>query len=128
MKKLITIVLLVLVLLVILPLAVAAVETAPRINDREIIERLTRLEEGQKHLEKRMDDLRSEMNSRFNILEWMFGIFITFSLVILSFVFRMQWQMQKRMTTVETTLSAHSDELSFLKNLIEKLPPPRGVL
>jgi len=137
MKKIITILLL--VLLVILPLAVSAVETAPRINDVEIIERLTRLEEGQKHLEKRMDDLRAEMNSRmddlraemnsrFNTLEWMFGIFITISLVILSFVLRMQWQMQKRMTTVETTLSAHSDELSFLKNLIEKLLPPRGVL
>lgn len=126
MKKIITILLL--VLLVILPLAVSAVETAPRINDMEIIERLTRLEEGQKHLEKRMDDLRAEMNSRFNTLEWMFGIFITISLVILSFVLRMQWQMQKRMTTVETTLGAHSGELSFLKNLIEKLLPPRGVL
>ena len=129
MKKIITILLLVLiVLLVILPLAVSAVETAPRINDMEIIERLTRLEEGQKYLEKRMDDLRAEMNSRFNTLEWMFGIFITISLIILSFVLRMQWQMQKRMTIVETTLSAHSDELSFLKNLIEKLLPPRGVL
>ena len=126
MKKIITILLL--VLLVILPLAVSAVETAPRINDMEIIERLTRLEEGQKYLEKRMDDLRAEMNGRFNTLEWMFGIFITISLVILSFVLRMQWQMQKRMTTVETTLSAHSDELSFLKNLIEKLLPPKGVL
>ena len=126
MKKIITILLL--VLLVIRPLAASAVEKAPRINDMEIIERLTRLEEGQKYLEKRMDDLRAEMNSRFNTLEWMFGIFITISLVILSFVLRMQWQMQKRMTTVETTLSAHSDELSFLKNLIEKLLPPRGVL
>jgi len=137
MKKIITILLL--VLLVILPFSVSAVETAPRINDREIVERLSRLEEGQRNLEKRvdmldksvnrrMDDLRAEMNSRFNTLEWMFGIFITISLVILSFVLRMQWQMQKRMTTVETTLSAHSDELSFLKNLIEKLLPPRGVL
>ncbi len=52
------------------------VEVAPRITDREIVERLTRLEEGQKSLEKRIDaleislnkridDLRSEMNSRF---------------------------------------------------------------
>jgi len=126
MKKIVAILLL--VLLVILPLAVSAVETAPRINEMEIIERLTRLEEGQKHLEKRLDDLRAEMNGRFDTLEWMFGIFITISLVILSFVLRMQWQMQKRMTTAETILSSHSDELSFLKNLIEKLLPPRGVL
>ncbi len=55
---------------------VFAVEAAPHISDREIVERLTRLEEGQKALaegfqafdkglNKRMDDLRSEMNSRF---------------------------------------------------------------
>ena len=137
MKKLITIVLL--ILLVIVPFAVSAVERAPRINDREIVEKLSRLEEGQRNIERRvdtldksvnrrMDDLRAEMNGRFNILEWMLGIFITVSLVILGFVLRMQWQMQKRLTTAETVLSAHKDELSFLKNLIEKLLPPRGVL
>jgi len=33
-----------------------SVETAPRITDREIIERLTRLEEGQKTVVQRIDD------------------------------------------------------------------------
>jgi len=37
--------------LLLFPKASIAVETAPRISDGEIIERLTRLEEGQKHLE-----------------------------------------------------------------------------
>ena len=132
--------------ILLVPMVAAAVEKAPRITDREIVERLTRLEEGQKALNKRIDDLRAEMNGRFNdlraemngrfqamdkrfdILQWMFGFFIAISLVILGFVLRMQWQMQRRQTGVEATLNAHKDELAFLKNLIEKLLPPKGVL
>jgi chaperonin cofactor prefoldin len=153
--------------ILLVPIVAAAVEKAPRITDREIVERLTRLEEGQKTLNKRFDDLRAEMNGRFddvnrrfddvnnrfddvnrrfddvnrrfddlraemngrfNTLQWMLGLFITISLVILGFVLRMQWQMQRRQTVLETTLNAHKDELAFLKNLIEKLLPPKGVL
>ncbi len=43
-----------------------AVEIAERISDREIIERLTRLEEGQRSLDKRIDDLTALMNQRFD--------------------------------------------------------------
>ena len=124
------------------PMWALAVERAPRITDREIVERLTRLEEGQKALNKRIDDvnkrfddvnkriddLRAEMNGRFDTLQRMFGFFIAISLVILGFVLRMQWQMQRRQTSLEATLNAHRDELIFLKNLIEKLLPPKGVL
>ena len=121
--------------ILLVPVVAAAVEKAPRITDREIVERLTRLEEGQKALNKRFDDLRAEMNGRFqamdkrfDILQWMLGLFIAISLVILGFVLRMQWQMQRRQTVLEATLNAHKDELVFLKNLIEKLLPPKGVL
>jgi len=121
--------------ILLVPMVAAAVEKAPRITDREIVERLTRLEEGQKALNKRfddvnrrIDDLRAEMNGRFNTLQWMFGFFITISLVILVFVLRMQWQMQRRQTRLEATLSTHKDELAFFKNLIEKLLPPKGIL
>ena len=117
------------------PSLLLAVERAPRISDKEIVERLTRLEEGQKSLEKRfddvnrrIDDLRSEMNSRFNTLQWMFGLFITIALVILGFVLRMQWQMHRRQTRMETTLETQKDEFAFLKSLIEKLLPPKDVL
>ncbi len=153
------------------PMWASAVERAPRITDREIVERLTRLEEGQKALNKRFDsvnkrfddvnrrfddvnkriddlraemngridglraemngrfnDLRAEMNGRFDTLERMFGFFIAISLVILGFVLRMQWQMQRRQTSMEATLNSHRDELTFLKDLIEKLIPPKGVL
>jgi len=129
-----------------MPSLVIAVERAPRISDREIVERLTRLEEGQKNIEmrfddlrsemnsrfddinRRFDDLRSEMNSRFDTIQWMFGLFITITLVILGFVLRMQWQMHRRQTRMETTLEMHKDDLAFLKGLIEKLLPPKGVL
>ncbi len=57
-----------------------AVETAPRISDREIIEGLStirgdikevraeikRLDEGQKSLEKRFDDMNNSVNKRFD--------------------------------------------------------------
>ncbi len=117
------------------PLVARGVQVAPRITDKEIIERLTRLEEGQKALNKRIDDvdrriddLRAEMNERFNTLQWMLGVFISISLIILGFVLRMQWQMQKRQTSLETTLKEQKEEIAFLKGLIEKLLPPREVL
>ena len=122
----------VLITVLMIPSLLLAVERAPRISDREIVERLTRLEEGQKHLRSEMnnrfDDLRSEMNGRFNIIQWMLGLFITIALVILGFVLRMQWQMQRRQTRMETSLETYKDELAFLKGLIEKLLPPKGAL
>ncbi len=123
-----------------------AVDVAPRISDREIVEKLARLEEGQKTLNKRIDDLRSEMNARFAIidkriddlrsemngrfdtLQWTLGLFITIALVILGFVLRLQWQMARRQTQMETSLETQKDELAFFKGLIEKLLPPRGTL
>ena len=140
MRKIIIIISLIIGILT--PSLLIAVERAPRISDREIVERLTRLEEGQKNIEmrfddvnrrfddinRRIDDLRSGMNSRFDTIQWMFGFFITITLVILGFVLRMQWQMHKRQTRMETTLEVHKDDLAFLKSLIEKLLPPKGVL
>jgi len=71
-----------LITVLMIPSLLLAVERAPRISDREIVERLTKLEEGQKHIDKRFDDLRSEMNSRFqaidkrfDIIQWMLGLF-----------------------------------------------------
>ena len=100
--------------MLLVPMIASAVQVAPRITDKEIVERLTRLEKGQKainkridgletSLNKRIDDLRAEMNDkfvamdkRFDMLQWMLGLFlfITISLLILGFVLRMQWQMQ----------------------------------
>ncbi len=133
MKRTMIIVFLVILLT---PNVLYAVEKAPRISDKEIIESLTALKEGQKSLNKRIDDLDrklnkriddllSNINSRFIILQWMFGLFITISIVILGFVLRMQWQMHRRLTQVETSLETQKDEIAFLKSLIEKLFPPK---
>ena len=136
--------------------AVFAVEVAPRISDREIIEGLAEIRGDIKKLEAEVKgdikELRAEinavreeikavdkrfdavdkrfddMNSRFDDLRWMFSIFITISIVILGFVLRMQWQMHKKQTQVETILETQKDELAFLKRLIEKFLPPKGTL
>lgn len=128
-----------------------AVDIAPPVSEREIIlEKLSRLEEGQRNLNKRIDDmgksldkrigdLRSDMNSRFSdlrsdmysqykMLRWIMGLFVTISMIILGFVLRLQWLMQQRLTTVETTLETQKEEFVFLRNFIEKLLPPKGVL
>ena len=133
-------------ILVFISIPAFAVDVAPRISDREIIEGLAevrndikRLDEGQKNLEKRVDDLRSEMNARFNdlrsemnsrfdMLTWMLGLFITIAMAMFGFIIRMQWQMMKRQTQMETALETQKDEIAFMKSLIEKLLSPQSAV
>ncbi len=68
-----------------------AVETAERISDREIIEGLTTLREGQKAMNQRFDDMSNSINKRFDdvnssinhirdLMTWGFGvIFVSIS-------------------------------------------------
>jgi DNA-directed RNA polymerase subunit L len=49
--------------------AVFAVEQAERISDREIIERLTRLEENQKAILQRIEDLEKRFEARFESVD-----------------------------------------------------------
>ncbi len=135
-----------------LPGYTGAVEKAERITDREIIESLISLKEGQAALNKRLDDgqaamnkrleegmanlnkriddtnrriddLRLEMISRFSVMQWMLGIFITLALVILGFVLRLQWKMQSKQVEIESSLATQKEDIAFLKTLIEKLIP-----
>ena len=131
---------------------VFAVDIAPRISDREIIEGLAnirgdikelraeikRLDEGQNTLNKRFDDVNKrfddvnkrfdDVNKRFDTIQWMLGLFITVALSIMGIMGRILWNQQKKMTQIETSLETQKDELSFLKTLIEKLLPPKGVV
>ncbi|MBI3248900.1 MAG: hypothetical protein HYZ50_20555 [Deltaproteobacteria bacterium] len=50
-----------------------SVETAPRISDREIVERLTRLEEGQKALAQRIDNVERSLGQRIDNVERSLG-------------------------------------------------------
>lgn len=49
-----------------------AFEKAPTITDREIVERLTRLEEGQKALSRRMGGLEQRIDQRFGAVDQRF--------------------------------------------------------
>lgn len=122
-------------ILVFISIPAFAVDVAPRISDREIIEGLADIRGDIKELKseiKRLDEgqkgLRSEMNSRFDMLTWMIGLFITITMVILGFVLRMQWQMMKRQTQMETALETQKDEIAFMKSLIEKLLSPQSAV
>ncbi len=81
------------------PSGVTAVEVAPRISDREIVERLSRLDEGQRRLEGRIDALERHMNQRFDDIKWFLGIMIGTLLVIntgvLGYVLRRQGILEK---------------------------------
>ena len=132
---------------------VFAVDVAPRISDREIIEKLAELKAGQLALQqrfndvnKRIDDMKEstqqqindlkesnnkrfdDVNKRFDTIQWMLGLFITVALSIMGIMGRILWNQQKKMTQIETSLETQKDELSFLKTLIEKLLPPKGVV
>lgn len=51
-----------------------AIETAPHISDREIVERLTRLEEGQGSLRGEMKQFREDMNKQFERIDTQFNM------------------------------------------------------
>jgi uncharacterized protein YoxC len=125
-----------------------AVETAPRISDREIIENLSdlrgdikELKVGQLGLQQQINDLKEstnkrfddvnkrfddvnkrfdDINGRFDILQWMLGLFITVALFLIGIMGRVLWNQQKKLTQIETSLEAQKEEISFLKSLIEK--------
>ncbi len=83
----------------------------------------SRIDDLKTEINNRIDDLRSEMRSLFHAMQWMFGIFITLSLVILGFILRLLWKMQSKQVEIEANLAAQREETAFLKTLIEKLIP-----
>ena len=114
------------------PICALAVDAAPRITDREIIEGLTevrgdikRLEQRFDAIDKRFDALERQMNQRFDDIKWFLGVMIGTLLVIntgvLGYVLKRQGSMEKSLETIK-------DEVAFLKGVIEKLLPPKGVL
>ena len=153
------VVLLISILTLLLPFASSvafAVEVAPRISDREIIESLAELKTGQKALQQQINDLKEStqqqindlkestnqrfdsfqqqindlqesMNKRFDILQWMLGLFITISLSLFGVIGKILWNQQKRLSVIEAALETQKDELLFLKQLIDRLLLARGV-
>ena len=63
------IILVLFLILWVMPAIVSGIEVAPRITDKEIIERLTRLEEGQKSILREMDKRFEAMDKRFEAID-----------------------------------------------------------
>ncbi|HAP66738.1 MAG TPA: hypothetical protein DCQ99_02755 [Nitrospinae bacterium] len=126
--------------------AAFAVEVAPRISDREIIEGLADIRGDIKKLEAKVEGdikelkagqiaLQQQINDLRELIKWMLGILISISFTVMMIMGRILWNQQKKLTEIETSLKAQKEEISFLKILIEKLQiliekllPPRGVL
>jgi len=94
-----------------------------------------RISDLDRSLNKRIDDLRAEMNDKFDsvnrridTIQWMLGVFISIVIVMLGFVLRMQWQLSKRQTSFEVALQSQDKQIQFIKEIINKLLPPKGVL
>ena len=58
-------------------------ETAPRISDREIVERLTKLEEGQKAILREIDNRFESMDKRFESIEKRFDQLINIMVAVI---------------------------------------------
>ena len=77
------IILVLFLILWVMPAIVSGIEVAPRITDKEIIERLTRLEEGQKSILREMDKRFEAMDNRFDQLNnLIIGIIGAFSAIV----------------------------------------------
>lgn len=101
-------------------LDVYAVEKADRISDREIIERLTRLEEGQKALNQRFDDMNRRIDDVMRYLQILTGAMLMVGGGILGWLVVI-W---KRLTKVEERQKAfetQDDEIKFLKDSVTRL-------
>ncbi|WP_300088892.1 hypothetical protein [uncultured Nitrosomonas sp.] len=89
-----------------------AVEVAPRISDREIIESLAELKAGQKALEAKMDlrftAMQEQMDQRFTAMQEQMDQRFT----------AMQEQMDKRFAAVDQRFEAVDRRLDFIQQLM----------
>jgi len=118
MKKIVIIAVLIAPLSI--PSVVPAIEIAERITDREIVERLTRLEEGQntlraeikantdaiKQLREDMRQLREDMNSQFNRIA---GIFTALVVAVIGFAI---WDRRTMTRPFEVKVKKIEDEIT----------------
>ncbi len=103
-----------------IPSIATAIERAERISDREIVERLTRLEEGQKALENQMKQLRDDMNAQFNRIDSQFNridsqfnrlaaIFTALVVAVIGFAI---WDRRTMIRPFETKVKKIEDEIT----------------
>ncbi|MBI3303883.1 MAG: hypothetical protein HYZ72_17595 [Deltaproteobacteria bacterium] len=86
------------------------------ISSKEIVERLARLEEGQKALGQRMDDLNRRMDDLNRRIEWGFGVTFAGIFALIGFVI---WD---RRTALTPAISRTERLEAVLKEYAEKSP------
>ena len=103
-----------------------AFEEAPRITDKEIVERLTRLEEGQKALGVRIDDLDRHINQRFTdfskrfdelrqLMLWGFGVSFAGMFALISLVI---WDRRTTLTPTVKRIDAMENRLRLVEEAL----------
>lgn len=103
-----------------------AFEDAPRITDKEIVERLTRLEEGQKALGVRIDDLDRHIDQRFTdfskwfdelrqLMLWGFGVSFAGMFALISLVI---WDLRTTLAPTVKRIDAMESRLRFVEETL----------
>ena len=116
--------LLIVVILFFLPGQAAAIDVAPRITDSEIIERLTRLEEGQqailREIDKRFESIDKRFESIDNKIDLLAGIFTAIVISVIGFAI---WDRRTMIRPFEIKIKSIEEEIfemgSRQKGLIE---------
>ena len=95
--------------------AVMAVDVAPRISDREIIEALTELKAGQKALEAKMDQRFEAVDQRFEAVDQRFNFLENLLMVVIAGIFGLigyiVWDRKTALRPVEERLLKLENEL-----------------
>lgn len=106
-----------------------AIETAPHISDLEIVERLTRLEEGQGALRGEIKQLREDMNKQFDrvdaqfdrIVNIMLGIFGAFAAMCGGTIWFALWDRRTMIRPFEDKVKKIEDDISENRNKLHTL-------
>ncbi|MDP2276980.1 MAG: hypothetical protein Q8K51_02035 [Nitrospirota bacterium] len=101
-------------------LDVYAIEKADRISDREIIEKLTRLEEGQKALNQRFDDMNRRFDDVMRYLQILTGAMLMVGGGILGWLVVI-WKRLVRVEEKQKAFETQDDEIKFLKDSVMRL-------
>ena len=106
------------------PSLLSAVEVAPRLTDREIIERLTRMEEGLKGVENSLraeiranaeaiKQLRADLNTQFDrLIRLMLGILAAFATMVTATIGFALWDRRTMIRPFETKVREIEEEIS----------------
>ena len=102
-----------------------AVEPAPALSDREIAERLTRLETGQEALRNDIEQLREDMNVRFDRqFQLTLALLGAFTILVAGTISFAVWDRRTMIRPFERTVKTLEDDLHTTRNQGESLLEP----